>query len=58
MAAWLGDTAEVDRASSIDPAVVELYGTTGSVGTLVARALTKLAQRLELELEHGRDGDR
>lgn len=30
--------------------------TTGSVGTLVARALTKLAQRLELE--RGRDGDR
>jgi DNA topoisomerase-1 len=32
VAAWLGDTAAVARASYIDPAVVELYETTGAVG--------------------------
>jgi DNA topoisomerase IB len=33
-AAWLGDTPAVARASYIDPAVIELYESTGSVGGL------------------------
>jgi DNA topoisomerase IB len=32
--AWLGDTPAVARASYIDPAVIELYESTGSVGGL------------------------
>jgi DNA topoisomerase I len=35
-AAWLGDTPAVARASYVDPAVIELYECTGSVGGLEA----------------------
>lgn len=31
---WLGDTVSVARASYIDPAVLELYETTGALGDL------------------------
>jgi DNA topoisomerase I len=38
-AEWLGDTATVARASYIDPGLIELYETTGSVGSLQPTAV-------------------
>jgi DNA topoisomerase IB len=43
-AAWLGDTPTVARASYIDPAVIELYETTGAVGGLGPAAVRLPAQ--------------